>query len=268
MRRIDFLLFRRPRTRALALGCALSVGVLALAAPSLAQDVAYRLRANREEGLRNIRTSGEGGLRLLSFVAAREPVRLVDQPVLKVRFFLAQPRQVFITAVELRRHGTSHYLMRPVQTRWPGGWQQFAPWPTADVLAHAKIEPAQLGVLARLDEDLDDGSGSIVPVIVYAGQPPARASRYVAHFLPRNTLSRVNYSVENVRTGARVIDNSLCEDRPGKAAPCRPGNVPFELELDLAAHLAGDYRLVIDTREHGRASGPSQQYFFRHEPAR
>jgi hypothetical protein len=237
-----------------------------LSAPLGASDLRYQVRDdNREEGLRDLPTAGGSSLRLLSFIAWREAVRLADRPVLKLRFYLSEPRTVFLTAVELRRHGPSHYQMRPTRTHWAAGWQEFASWPTAAVLQPAQIDPGDLGILARLDEDAE-GSGTVAPVIVYADRYPPLTSRYVAHFVSRRTLSKVNYRVANVETGATLVDTELCADEPGRARPCVAGNMPFEIAMDLGTRPAGTYRLVVDTREHGYASGPSQQYVFRHTP--
>jgi hypothetical protein len=233
-----------------------------------AQDVNYHLRTNRYEGLRDLQYAGEAKLRLLSFIAYYEPVRLADQPVLKVRFFLPRTGSVFITAVELRRQGRSHYQMRPARTDWNAGWQEFSPWPTADVLVPLQISPDNLGVVARLDSEQDGGSGAIAPVIVYAGRYPQVAARYVAQFLPPSTLAKVDYDLINVDAGTRVASGRLCEETPGQSKPCVAGNTPFEIAVDLSGQPSGNYRLVIDTRVYDHASGPSQQYFFWHEAKR
>ena len=178
--------------------------------------------------------------------------------------FVPQARSVFVTAVELRRHGRSHYQMRPVKTAWNAGWQEFSPWPTADVLAPLQISPENLGVVARLDQE-QDGSGSIAPVIVYAGRYPADAARSrsappAAQHPLRSRLHARQHRRRHAR-GQRTAVQAGAE----AARPCVAGNVPFEIVLDLARQPAGNYRLVLDTKEYGRTKGPSHQYFFRHE---
>lgn len=248
-----------------AVDCVVILSLLTLA---LAQDVTYHLRSNRYEGLRDLQYAGEANLRLLSFIAYREPANLANKPVLKVRFFLPRPGSAFITAVELRRQGRSHYQMRSARTDWNAGWQEFSPWPTADVLAPLQISPDNLGVVARLDSEHEEGSGLIAPVLVYAETYPPVATRYVAQFLPPSTLTKVNFDLANVDTGTRVASGRLCNDTPGQSKPCVAGNTPFEITLDLSGQPSGSYRLVIDTRVYGHASGPSQQYSFWHESKR
>jgi hypothetical protein len=251
--------------RAGLLGGALCISVI-LFATIAAQDLTYRRRVNRDEGLRDLNREGGIGLRLVSFTGWREPVRLADAPVLKVGFFLTRPRKVFLTAVELRRHGSSHYQMQPVLKDWSAGWQEFAPWPTKDVLVPARIDPADVGVVARLDDNVEEGSGWVAPVLVYTSERPVRPPRYVLDFLPRNSLAKVDYMVANITTGAILVQRAKCDDRPGRAETCAQANVPFEIAFDMPPFSPrGSYRLVIDTRELNSIDGPSQEYFFHHE---
>lgn len=80
----------------------------------------YQEFSNRMEGRLKVPHAGTG-INLLSFVIYHEPLSVYDLPVLRIRFFTSQPSKVYITAVELRRHGPSHYHMKPLQTSWSSG---------------------------------------------------------------------------------------------------------------------------------------------------
>ena len=102
------------------------------------EEYGYERRSNRFEGLKGIKR-GAKDLRLLSFVTYREPLSLSDSPELRIRFFLLQPSEVYITAIQIRDQGDSYYYMNPVQTTWGSGWQEFHSWPTNEVLKPLEI---------------------------------------------------------------------------------------------------------------------------------
>lgn len=219
------------------------------------EEYKYKQRSKRMEGLKKVPSRGRG-ISLLSFVAYREPLSLFDSSVLRIRFFLPQPSEVYITAVELRRHGSSHYQMKPLQTSWNSGWQEFHSWPTKEVLQPLKIPLNEVGIIARLETDRP-GSGTIAPIVLYEGEGnyPIESGTYKLHLLPKNTLSRVDYSVIRVTDSKSVISNRL----QNLAA-----NVPFVVNFNLSGHESGNYRLLINSKEWGRTRGPSREYLFYH----
>jgi len=227
--------------------------ISALQAPIARAEYEYLQRSNRMEGLRRVPMAGRG-ISLLSFVAYSEPLSLTGSPVLRIRFFLLQPSDVYITAVELRRHGPSHYQMNPLQTSWDSGWQEFGPWPTSEVLQPLNIAPDEVGVVARLTNDRP-GSGTIAPILLYERNYPRESTNYTVHFLPRNTLSRIDYSVIRDSDGEVVVSRRLRN---------LAANVPFEVTFSLAGQESGTYRLLVNTRELGRTYGASRQFAFYH----
>lgn len=229
---------------------ALMFAVFASTSPAaVAADSAYALRSNRMEGMREVRTGGVG-ITLLSFIAFREPLDVSDAPVLTIRFFLPDAGNVYIKAVELRRHGSSHYQMKPLQVAWMSGWQEFAPWPTKDVLKPEGIPVSELGIVARLGKDRA-GSGHIAPIVLYAGDYPQRSQRYILHLLPAATLSKVDYQITHVASGKIVVR---------KRVENTAANAPFKIEFDLTNKSAGEYRLLIKAKEWGKTKGPSRQH--------
>lgn len=218
-----------------------------------AADNEYALRSNRMEGMRGVQTGG-AGIELLSFVAFREPLDVSSAPVLKIRFFLPSAGNVYIKAVELRRHGSSHYQMKPLQVAWMAGWQEFAPWPTKDVLKPEEIPLSELGIVARLGKDRA-GSGHLAPIILCAGKCPQHVRHYVLDLRPAATLSKIDYQITHVDSGRVVAVNHI----ENVAA-----NAPFKIKFDLTNELAGEYRLLIKAKEWGKTKGPSRQYVFYH----
>jgi hypothetical protein len=158
--------------------------------------------------------------------------------------------------------------MRPEKTAWGGGWQEFGPWPTAEVLAPLNIEPDNLGVVARLDSQDDTSSGPVAPVIVYSGSFGTNRAEYMVHLLPPETLAKVDYEVANLDARKRIARGELCKDVPGHSKPCIAGNMPFAITFDLSGQPSGNYRLMIDTRVYEQTVGPSHEYFFWHEARR
>ncbi len=234
--------------------CAVILGLLAGAGQEVvADDFAYVERANRKEGLQGVPTGGVG-ITLLSFVGYREPLEVSDAPVLKLRFYLRKSGPAHITALELRRHGASHYQMKPLQESWNAGWQEFADWPTGAVLKPLEIPIGDLGIVARLGRD-KVGSGDIAPIFLYATKHPPRAYRYTLHLLPAVTLSEIDYRIINTESDATLVENHI----ENAAA-----NVPFPIAFDLNQQPDGRYRILIKAKEYGRTKGPSRQYFFHH----
>lgn len=232
----------------------LALAILVLGnAESRAEDFGYEIRANRMEGLRGLKTSG-AGLSLLSFVADHTQIPLEAKAVLTVHFYVPQNGSVYLTALELLRHDLSHYQMQPLQTEWSAGWQKFGPWPVRDVLFPLGIQPTQLGLVARLDDDRS-GSGEIVPVHLSDNDSYQPSGRYLIHVLPQNSLAQATYDLISVNTGENV-DSGTLQNIGARS--------PFSISLDLSQQPEGEYRLLIRTKELGRTTGPSRQYFFHH----
>lgn len=215
----------------------------------------YAERSNRWEGLDRIPTGGKG-IVLQSFLGHRQSMALSKDLEMKVRFYLPEAGDAYLRAVESRRSGASHYQMRPFNTTWQSGWNEFAPWQAADVLLPLSINPERINVLVRVKSDRA-GSGRISPAILYSNAMPATIDAYVAVILPTVTLSKVTYFLGAVDSGETV--------QAGKMKDIG-ANVPFTINLDLSGRAAGEYRLLITAAELGRTKGPSRQYFFYHAP--
>ena len=234
---------------------ALTIPGASLADEEATSATRYTDRSNRWEGLQRIPTSGTS-IALQSFLSYAQPATLSDTLNLTVRFYLQRDASAFLKATEKRRSGASHYQMRPFETSWRSGWNEFSPWPAREVLVPLGITPERLGVLVRLDSDRQ-GSGHVSPAILYATSYPPAISSYEMTFLPNVTLSDVSYTLTNTQTGMKAASGQM----KNVAA-----NVPFDLVLDLSGQPAGEYRMLIKGQELGRTKGPSRQYFFYHEP--
>jgi hypothetical protein len=237
--------------------CALVASFPLFSGTSSTDDFKYERYSNRMEGLRRIPTTG-GSIVLQSFVLYREEMSLSKDLILKVHFYLPRTGSAFLSAVELRRHGLSHYQMRPINSKWSTGWNEFSPWPAKDVLFPLKISPNDISVVVRMESD-EVGSGTVAPAILYSDPDklPLTVGNYSVVFFPTVSLSYLDFSVINVDSGQTV---SSGQKRNIGA------KVPFSIEFDISDRQEGLYRLLILAEEYGRTIGPERQYFFYHFP--
>jgi hypothetical protein len=209
----------------------------------------YKRRNNRFEGQKGLEVRAPD-LDLLSFVAYQAAPERGSS--LKLLFYLDRNRQAFITARELMVR--KYYFMEPVRRDWNAGWQEFGPWPTAEVLDRLNLPLRDIGVVCRLDNE-GTGSGSVAPVWVYAEPPPRQALPYTLYFRPREDLSEVEYKVVGPEQQRPAADGQLRD---------LAGGVPFSIRLDLSHQPEGLYTLSLLARYSDRPSGPKRSYTFFH----
>ena len=214
----------------------------------------YQLRENRYEGIKPIGVSAPD-LELISFTAYRQEIPPDSNVVLKLKFFMPMDSTLYIAAKELvpRRY----YFMESVVTRWQKGWQQFIPWPTAEVLKRIDLLPKQLGMVARLYQNRI-GSGHIVPLVVYYSNSSPVLDQYHLHLRAKETLSRVQYVLYKSNDRQSVIPKKILRNLSARE--------PFTIILELSFLPEGEYRLLIKSRIKNKIGGPSRTYTFYHKP--
>lgn len=212
-------------------------------------------RGNRYEGRIEIPV-GRPDLELLSFVGFREPFN--DEVILRVRFFLPRPSEVFIQGRELQEQ--KQYWMESKPATWKAGaWNEFGPWPTREVISRDGTPWWNLGVLIRLRTQTTNG-GEVVPAFVYHGDLPGSVTKYTVHLRPNATLRKVTYTLyriaqrERIQVKSSTISGSLIA-----------GN-PFSLTFHVQDLPEGSMSLHIQGAFKNRVGGPVREYRFYHKP--
>ena len=161
-----------------------SLGIALLGAGvGLAQDdLNYRKRANRFEGIREKPVSGFD-IELLSAQVdfSDTPARLGER--FHVRFFLRKPRDVHLTVREIDyRH---FYWLDKVAppSPWRAGFDNVFDWSTADVVQRlGDLRISDLGVVARLGRDTPGAVEEVAPAVFYQSQYPRTVDGYLFRF--------------------------------------------------------------------------------------
>lgn len=235
--------------------CALILGAPPFSV-GLADEHHYRLRdGNRMEGLNDVPTASLD-LRVVSFLGYRENPRLLANDYLKLKFYVPSGDPVFITASEMVP--TRHYFMEPVRTKWPEGWQEFSQWPANALLVPEGIDPANLGVVARLISN-EAGSSHLVPVLFYVNSSPAKLSSYKLRIVSRETLSSIDFGLKRYQAPQVLSEQTLTKKYFS-------AGTPITLRMDLTGERAGWFELWIEARVKDQLGGPKRTYFFFHQP--
>lgn len=122
--------------------------------------------------------------------------------ILSVSFFLPQPgtnpdRKIFIEASELR--DSCHYFMTAnISPQWKNdSWNNFGPWPTADIIDQLSLSADNIGVLAGYRDGGD--TPVYLPVDVSSNHDKLRLQPYRVHFITGRDLQSLEVSVFNSR---------------------------------------------------------------------
>src|SRR5262245_5612429 len=191
-------------------------------------------RGNRYEGRIGIPV-GNPPLELLSFVAGSTafPPGIPPDVTLKINFFLPDVSSAFIYGRELVER--RQYWMEAKQTSWqPRVWNEFAPWPTKDVLRREEIPLTNLGITVRLGAE----KSNLLPPAVrsYEGALVSVPS-YTLYLRPGATLKKVTYVLSRGDNGAIVKTDSSVQERLG--------GEPFSIMLNAQEIPEGRMHLKI-----------------------
>ncbi len=231
------------------------LGSPALAAAQIAPEKWRRQndRGNRFEGVVEI-PAGLPDLELLSFVAHWEPFD--PGATLRVLFYLPVEMPVVVESRELREE--KQYWMESKPQPWRGGaWNEFGPWPTADVIAREGIPSDNLGVVVRPRGK--SSSVTILPALVYHRHRPVSVDHYSVYLRPNTTLRAVDYWADSA-SGAKTAHLAK-----GRLAGEKIAGEPFIIDLDFTGVKSGLVRLIINGTFKNHAGGPVRQFEFFHE---
>jgi hypothetical protein len=240
-----------------AVACLL--GVALFAAASLAQDdLNYRKRTNRFEGIRERPVSGFD-IELLSAQVdfSDTPAKLGER--FHVRFFLRKPLDVHLTVREIDyRH---FYWLDKVAppSPWRAGFDNVFAWATADVVQRlGDLRISDLGVVARLGRETPGAVEEVAPVVFYQSQYPSRIEGYVFRFRLRED-SKVKAAIYGDAASSPVLSRDLGRQLGGR---------PFAVRWDVSSHPVpeANYRLVLSGYVLATNDPVSQVVKFYHHP--
>jgi hypothetical protein len=239
---------------------ALSLLLLLLALPALADQYAYQDRGDRREGIRAKPVSGDD-IELVSVRA--EPVGGASGAVperMRLSFFLPANEPVNVTVRELDyRHYYWLDQVRPSRSWTPGETNDFL-WPTRDVLRwlyDRGLQPADLGAVVRLG-----GSGApalrerVAPAVLAAGEAPVALEGYGFTF-KTNVPARLTCTLQRAGGKDTVWSKTFRGVSAGRPFTCR---VPADRLAE------GDYRLEVDGYSLDTNAGLKQVVRFFHSP--
>jgi hypothetical protein len=211
-------------------------------------------RGNRYEGSVYIPVANPD-LTLLSFVGSFPSFQ--KDVTLKVRFFLPGDTVAFISAQELRDR--KQYRMEAKPRRWQAGqWNEFAPWPTRDVIDSLGVPSENLGVVVRLGDN-GQGSGEVAPAFVYTTPTPPVVQSYRFVFRPGLTLRGLRYTVYRLDGAAP----SKLREADLKAQRTR--GEPFPIDIDAKDLPPGHLRLFVRAFDKNQTDEVTRQYDFVHK---
>jgi hypothetical protein len=187
----------RGETRPIRTGSpvALAALIVILAAPLAAQDLNYRDRDDRREGVIVEQDISGGQVELVGL--RREMIVPVAAASGKVTlaFWLDAGRELEVSV----RHYRKNYWMVPHQKSWEPGWQSFA-WSRGEVIDKLSLQPADLSVIIR-----DPTQGTYYPGVLAVGGAAAGDGRYRFDFHVRGGLDAEARIVRLGEGGPQVI---------------------------------------------------------------
>jgi len=214
-------------------------------------------RGNRYEGRIGIPV-GNPPLELLSFVGGSTafPPGIPPDVTLKIKFFLPDASSAFIYGRELVEK--RQYWMEAKQTSWqPQVWNEFAPWPTKDVLRREEIPLTNLGITVRLGAEK---SNLLAPAVLSYEGALVPVPSYTLYLRPGATLKKVTYVLSRGDNGATVKTASLVQERLA--------GEPFSIVLNAQEIPEGRMHLKIIGVYKGQDGTPTVEYDFYHKPLR
>jgi hypothetical protein len=237
--------------------CLLTIVLLAMGVSVAQDDLNYRKRANRFEGIREKPVSGFD-IELLS-----AQVDYNDNPDtlgerFNVRFFLTRPQDVHLVVREIDyRH--FYWLDKVAPTApWHAGFDNVFDWSTADVVKRlGDLRISDLGVVARLGREIPSAIEEVAPVVFYQSKYPSKVQGYLFRFRLREDAKVKSeiYDSGGERVFARALDPQF-------------GGRPFSVRWDVASRPVpeGVYKLVLSGYLRTTNDPVSQVVQFYHRP--
>lgn len=175
---------------------------------------------------------------LLSATLARLDWGRVSYPSeLSVRFYAPKATRANVRLIEKQR--VESYRLDSANKHWKRGWNQFGPWPTADVIARLEVEIDNLGVTVTESEEPSD-SGQVFPAVLYEKNIPPLNGEY--HFTVKSNtgLQPLSWTLYRVEGGKNIKINSQSMYLNKLSV-----DTPYDIRLSAASLSEGSYKLRI-----------------------
>jgi hypothetical protein len=228
------------------------LALTALAAVPLAAqydpELQYQDRGDRHEGLRPKPIAGYDVALLSARVDYREESRGWPEK-LRLRFYLPEPQEVFVTVRQLRPKTTYYWLdqVKPASP-WEAGKLNGYAWPTATVLRKlTSVSADNLGAVVRLGRELPGKKERVVPAVFYHSHAPAAIEGYRFTFKTNGTAcvtARIYRGETEVFLRRRPPQTRDHCGRDETGIRERAGS-PFFVRWPSAGQPEGWYRLVL-----------------------
>jgi hypothetical protein len=219
-------------------------------------ELQYQHRGNRYEGIKPKPVSGYD-IELISVLADyRDEVRQMPDR-LKVRFYLEQAAEVYLTVRELDYK--YYYWMDKVRPPrpWRPGFDNVFEWPTGEVIRRlSDLAIYDLGVVARLDRPEPGKVERVAPVVLFDSRLPSSIQGYLFSF-KTNGDARLSASVFREEVKEPVFQQSYPRLRGGR---------PFTIRWNCPQEREGAYRLVLSGYFLDTNEPVDQTVRFRHQP--
>lgn len=217
----------------------------------------YQDRGTYHEGIKPKPVAGYD-LELISVLADyREPSTALPEK-LKIRFFLPEKAEVYLTVRELD-YRLFYWLDKVTPSEsWTKGFDNTFTWVTSPVLQDLDqgMNMYELGVLARLGNENPASKEHIAPVILYHSSPPTTVKGYWFTLKP-NGLANVVCAVYAEKSNTAVWDNTFRR---------KPAGQPFSVKWDASQAQEGPYEFNVTGYFLENNQRINQTIIFYHQP--
>jgi hypothetical protein len=219
-------------------------------------ELQYQNRGDRYEGVKPKPVSGYDIELISARVDYKEEAKQIPDR-LKVKLYLEQPSQVYLTVRELDYK--YYYWLDRVQPAggWRSGFDNVFAWPAQDVIRQlGEIQMYDLGVVARLDKPEPSKAERVAPVIFYHSRVPATIEGYLFTF-KTSSDTRLTCSVYKEGETAPLFTQVSQRQRGGR---------PFTVRWATLPPAKGSYRLVVRGYSLDDNAPVDQTVSFQHQP--
>jgi hypothetical protein len=200
---------------------------------------------NRTEGTEI--PHGDADMQVLGIIAS--PVTFGPSSTLYANFYLPSgslaEASVNTTTVDLEAREITpvrNYFMKSKSAPWQiGQWNQFGPWPTADVIDPKGIQPSNLTILAKYSKP--DGSLVYMPVTISGENPSNSSNRYTLHFATSLEIHSLNVTITDPNGNIETLPLTQCTAYP--TCVLYEADSSHALTLDMSNRASGVYRVHL-----------------------
>jgi hypothetical protein len=199
------------------------------------EDIKYRDRGDRFEGIRQPQVAGYD-IELLSALINFQDSSDHMPPYLKVSFYLKSSSKPFLVAREL--DVTYHYWMDNIHDHsWQTGFANHFEWPSNEVIQKLKQIQSmyELGVVVRLNSEYPNKEETVAPAIFFHDSLPTEINGYLFTF-KTNGPSRLTCQIYKEGSRVPIFTQNF---------PKVWGGQPFTVQWNSSSTKDGWYKLVI-----------------------